>query len=385
MKTALLDTARDITVFRDPVEHPSKGIPDQTWAYRSADGAMLGLACRFNKAGGGKDVLPYFAGKWSHPNPRPLFNLDALAARPDDPVLLVEGEKSAIAAAELFPEYVATTTLGGSSSVKLADLGPLQGRTMTLWPDADEPGQKYVSTIADLLRGKATVSVVDVPDTFPGAWDLADEVPEGVDLKTMLEAAQRPLTTLERIQETKTLDDLEPLLRSLKADIGALDAIGRGLFRERIIEAIKAAPVKVGSAAKLVDAALEPVYGDDLGDEVRDLLLREIIPHDEAVDGVELLDEIRSAVNRYLVLGTAADIAITLWIIHAHAHDATPVSPILAVTSPVKRCGKTTTLELVQSIVPKPLPLNNITAAAMFRVIEIYHPTGARSDGSDDY
>jgi len=67
--------------------------------------------------------------------------------------------------------------------------------------------------------------------------------------------------------------------------------------------------------------------------------------------------------------------AIVLWCIFAHAHDAARHSPVLALTSPEKRCGKTTALAIIEQLVPKPLQSSNITTAAIYRVIEKYGPT----------
>src|SRR5437764_649037 len=55
--------------------------------------------------------------------------------------------------------------------------------------------------------------------------------------------------------------------------------------------------------------------------------------------------------------------------------DAADASPILAVTSPEKRCGKTVVLELAQALALKPLPAANITSAALFRTVEAHAPT----------
>jgi putative DNA primase/helicase len=59
----------------------------------------------------------------------------------------------------------------------------------------------------------------------------------------------------------------------------------------------------------------------------------------------------------------------------AHAHDAARISPLLALLSPDRRCGKTTALELIGSLVPRPLTTANVTSAALFRVIGTIKPT----------
>jgi putative DNA primase/helicase len=97
-------------------------------------------------------------------------------------------------------------------------------------------------------------------------------------------------------------------------------------------------------------------------------------PWPEAVDGDELLDEIRKATRNHLILPEDADTAISLWVLFAHCHDAFRISPLLSVTSPEPSCGKTQLLRLLKGLVPKPLSSSNITAATVFRAIEQWHP-----------
>ena len=66
---------------------------------------------------------------------------------------------------------------------------------------------------------------------------------------------------------------------------------------------------------------------------------------------------------------------VALWVVHAHALGAFQISPRLAITSAEKRCGKTTAIDVVQSLVPRPLSTSNTSAAAIFRTIEAAQPT----------
>ena len=75
-------------------------------------------------------------------------------------------------------------------------------------------------------------------------------------------------------------------------------------------------------------------------------------PWPEAVDGGALLLELVKAIRAHVVMEENAAIAVALWILHAHAHDAAAISPILAIISPQKRCGKTTLLSLLQELTP---------------------------------
>src|SRR5579862_2237851 len=94
----------------------------------------------------------------------------------------------------------------------------------------------------------------------------------------------------------------------------------------------------------------------------------------DAEAGIDLLDDLVSVFSRYVVLPSGGAEAAALWIVHAHAHDAATISPILAITSPVMRCGKTTMLELLQALTPNPLMTCNVTAPALFRLIDKYSP-----------
>ena len=66
---------------------------------------------------------------------------------------------------------------------------------------------------------------------------------------------------------------------------------------------------------------------------------------------------------------------MALWVVAVHAFDAWPVFPRLFVNSPEKGCGKSTLLDVLSRLVTKPLGASNITAAALFRVIEAERPT----------
>ena len=60
---------------------------------------------------------------------------------------------------------------------------------------------------------------------------------------------------------------------------------------------------------------------------------------------------------------------------HTYLLDRFLVSPRLAICSPVKRCGKTTLLDVLARLVLRPLPTANVTTAAIFRVVEEHMPS----------
>lgn len=171
----------------EAIRHKRLGRPTSLWRYVDAAGAVLFAVARFD-TDVGKEVLPFTYGdaggrsgwQWrAPPTPRPLFALDALAARPDAPVLVVEGEKAAEAAGRLFPTHIATTSPSGAKAAARADWAPLHGRVVTVWPDNDDEGAAYAADVVRLARaaGALRVQVVQVPPGFPPKWDLADAPP----------------------------------------------------------------------------------------------------------------------------------------------------------------------------------------------------------------
>ena len=107
-------------------------------------------------------------------------------------MLVVEGEKVVVAGADLFKDHVAVTWPGGCGAVGKADWRRLKGRDVVIWPDADEAGIKAGRSVADhaLRVGAASVRIVTLPDGLPQAWDLADDIPEGMDVKELVAGAQ---------------------------------------------------------------------------------------------------------------------------------------------------------------------------------------------------
>lgn len=107
----------------------------------------------------------------------------------------------------------------------------------------------------------------------------------------------------------------------------------------------------------------------------RPISFPEVEPWPKPVNGAELLDELCSTVRRHVVLPAEAGAAVALWICFSWLFDSFDIAPKLAITSPEKRCGKSTLMDLLAGLTRKPLSTSNTTSAAIFRVIEIAHPT----------
>ena len=105
------------------------------------------------------------------------------------------------------------------------------------------------------------------------------------------------------------------------------------------------------------------------------LVFEDIEPHPRPVEGAELFTELRETFSRYCVLPDGAATVCALWTMFTWTHDAFGHSPLLSITSPTKRCGKSTLLVVLSGLVKKPLMASNFTSAALFRTVEKWQPT----------
>lgn len=203
-----------------PAAHPHRGLPERVWIYRDADGAELGRVYRFVTSSGGKEVLPLVWAqhaesgrsewRWQQwREPRPLYGLDRLAALPDGPVLICEGEKCSDVVAEQLGSFASVSWSGGGKAVDKADWSPLAGRDVWIWPDCDaqrekltkeeaeaglsaadkpllppesQPGMRAALRIAEILLSigcRVFLVEIPAPGEVVGGWDVADAVADG--------------------------------------------------------------------------------------------------------------------------------------------------------------------------------------------------------------
>ena len=188
----------------DLVHYRYTNKPSNFWAYHDNNGNIISYTCRFDLDEGKKDVLPYSfkqqvtpdgiplgnaIWKWSEiDKPRLMYNIHEIFNRPNDTILVVEGEKTCEAAKLLFPSYVCTTWIGGSDNVVHTDFSPLDNRNVLLWADNDLAGvlamfggwskndvtgvYKRIKGITDLV--KANFQQIKNEQSFPKKWDVAD-------------------------------------------------------------------------------------------------------------------------------------------------------------------------------------------------------------------
>jgi hypothetical protein len=110
--------------------------------------------------------------------------------------------------------------------------------------------------------------------------------------------------------------------------------------------------------------------------------LRDVVPCEEPVeDGAALLDAILEIITRHCVLPPGAAAAIALWAVHTYALDITAHTGFLGITSPEKRCGKSTLLFVLEVLSARGLRASHLTAPSLFRTVHRYHPTLLTDEG----
>jgi Protein of unknown function (DUF3631) len=98
-------------------------------------------------------------------------------------------------------------------------------------------------------------------------------------------------------------------------------------------------------------------------------------PWPDPVDSAEVLNQISQTLSRNMVLPVDAADAIALWAAHTHCFQAFSHTPRLHISSPLKQCGKTTLLKILDCLVAKPFRIANVKDKAAFRVVEQFNPT----------
>ena len=265
--------------------HVKRGHPEMVSEYKDADDNILGAVMRFRTTNGGKDDIPHtfwrnkktgqMEWKWRQwSGLRPLYGLDALAAKPDAAVLIVEGEKckNAVDASEFAGKYATVTWSGGAKAVEKTDWSAIRGRHVCLWPDADsqretlskaelaegmdptdkpylladlQPGMKAMKQIAAKLMAQGCVVYmvnIPMPGIWPDGFDIADALadPSFICVKSYLENAWYIDPEKERVplplDPITVVDDVEGDVAPMVVAVEQGDARGDADHESRFAE-----------------------------------------------------------------------------------------------------------------------------------------------------
>jgi hypothetical protein len=97
--------------------------------------------------------------------------------------------------------------------------------------------------------------------------------------------------------------------------------------------------------------------------------------HGVSDPAINPLDLVYHLLWRYVEMTPQQFVAVSLWIAHTFVYQRFTVTPRLMVTSPVRGCGKTTLLDLLEAMCVRPLKSDSITAASIYHAVDREHPT----------
>lgn len=201
---------------------------------------------------------------------------------------------------------------------------------------------------------------IDAKIAVPEFKDTSTKPTDFNDLAT-LEGHQ---VVSDQIKAARPIDKAEALKREVTSLVD-LDLIEREIWRNRLVEKYKV-------RKSVIDDYLRQLL--KLPEESKSVV-SDTEPAADPVDGAGLLDKILADMVRRVILPEGAAEAITAWLLLTYCHTAFNVLPLLGITSPTKRCGKTTLIEILQGLAEKGLAASSLTPAAVFRTIEKYTPT----------
>jgi Protein of unknown function (DUF3631) len=101
----------------------------------------------------------------------------------------------------------------------------------------------------------------------------------------------------------------------------------------------------------------------------------------ESVEGAALLDRISTFLSRFVVLSDSQKVELSLWVVHTYAFGAATATPYQNIYSAEMESGKTRLLEVLELLVARPWLTGRVSAAALVREIDNYHPTLLLDEG----
>lgn len=200
------------------------------------------------------------------------------------------------------------------------------------------------------------------------AVEILYRLGEGEDLEAGTEAVY-----LTRLETETDLDRQGDALRSLAA-LPSGDGVERQLRMEKARRALETNPDHPQSVAGVVKAAFKagsPATGGESNVPGRPLSWEEVEPWPHPVTGEEIAGAFEDTLRRYVVLPDGGPVAVTLWALNTYVFDAFNVCPILALTSPLRECGKTTARNVLAGLVRRAWKCTaSISPSAIFRATD---------------
>lgn len=146
----------------------------------------------------------------------PIFN--RLRVKDAEQVIVVEGEACVRKLTEL--GFIATTSGGGSGAADATDWSYISGKTIYLWPDLDASGERYIETIAQILKDEKLLRINAGGFDLPAGSDVVDlynkilsEGGSDADVVSCIESL------IEEAQENNPLEGFETHLEDMRSGV----------------------------------------------------------------------------------------------------------------------------------------------------------------------
>ena len=252
--------------------------------------------------------------------------------------------------------------------------------------DADGGGERAAIAAAQAVNG-----ICVIPKGLDGIKDFNDlHQKHGLEaVKTMIDEAIHTKKAVPPSEDGTAPNSDNVASESIDDGLGGGDgqeSEDAAIERLSLLSAIEYERVRVEEAKKLniratvLDKLIaakrkEQQQSQDKQEAGTSAIFEEVNVWPYAVDGAALLHDITKIVQRFTVLSTEQARACALWIAFTWFIEGAKVAPMINITSPEKRCGKSTLLLVIESMVSKPLLASNISGAALFRSIELWTPT----------
>ncbi|MGD0465908.1 MAG: DUF3631 domain-containing protein [Gammaproteobacteria bacterium] len=353
--------------------------------YRNKNGEIIYYRNRLKHPDGNKKIFPMHQNQTGNfclgeppefkDKPKPLYRLDLLAKNPEAAVIIVEGEKATNALNQFFSkqglnaQYVAITS-GSASSAKMADWTPITNRNCIIWPDNDDPGIKYAYEVFEHLNNlKCKSEILDLRNfDLPVGADCVEWIEKNPDA-SINDFLKIP-TLLIDLKGEKNSKVVTPLTdhETIK-NLANLSILEYGRIRKDTAATLG---IKVSSLDQLVKEKRNQMQEDQ---EEQLFIDPDPEPWNEPINLSILLTEITNAIQRFIFCSIETAHAATLWVAMTWVIDIVRVAPLAVITAPEKRCGKSQLLAIFGKLVKKPIPVSNITSAALFRTIDATQPT----------
>ena len=368
----------------------------ESWTWTAADGRER----RQYRTPDGK--------KWARtdppntPRPAELLYLPAGVPNAPGPIYVTEGASDADAVIALGLPAVGRTNARPSAD-SLARL--TRGAVHRIWPDVDDDHAGYRQAVtwydaatAAGLRCEVIDPLALRPDA-PAGFDARDWItglPAGTDAAGAAARLETAAGDIEIIRaQIPTMIAVDGFPAPIQMALDTLTDDGLGAVAARLRTLADACGGLDGGAVLAVRAAARIALKNDLkmlasesaeqigiafasGDEPdqqgRRITWTETKPAESPHPLAVSLDRIVSGVTDRVYLPDGAADVIACYVAFCYVFELWPIRTLLAISSPVKQCGKTTLLDLIAMLIPRAYETGGITAAALFRMIEAHRP-----------